>query len=330
MTRCRTPTIDSASRPRRLGLIYNSASGRHARHWPRRVLPSRVPAIEVKTAAEIGAAVADLAAEGVDLLAVAGGDGTVAAVLTQVMLGGHFQAPPILALVPTGSTNMTANDVGTVDVRRRGWQPLYDWAQRPVAVDQRVSERPVLRIEPNQHEPPFCGLFFGAGAVHHAVTYTQRDLHRVGLRGEMGPGLAFLRFIAAVATGDRRHFAPTHIHARDSHGHELDTQTLILLASTLDRLVLRFHPFWGTEAGPIAWTAVDNAARGLFRRLPGLARGRAGSAMHPANGYRSHNTDRLEIAFDGGFIVDGEFFTARRDAGPVVLSSAGHARFLRL
>lgn len=327
-----SPLTDPGSEPasRRLGIIYNSHSGRHRRHWPRRVLPPGVPAIEAKTFDQIGAAVAQLAETGIDLLAVAGGDGTVQSVLTHLMLGDHFQARPIIALVPTGSTNMTGNDVGTVDVRRRGWQPLCDWARQPTDFERRVVERPVLRIRPGGDAPPFCGMFFGAGAIYHAVQYTQRNLHRLGLRGEMGPGLAFLRFVKAIATGDRRYFAPTRVHLRDSAGHELDEQTLLLLASTLDRLVLRFHPFWGDEAGPLAWTAVADAARGFFRHLPAVARGRRGRTLTAANGYISHNTDWLELDFDGGYIVDGELFEARRDHGPLTLSIAGNARFLRL
>ena len=323
-------TVDPACRPRRLGIIYNPASGRHRRRWGHHPVPHHVPAVEAKTAEEIGAAVATLAAADVDLLAIAGGDGTVQSALTHALTGPAFREPPLFALVPTGSTNMTGHDVGTVDVRRRGWQPLCDWAARPYEFSRRVVSRPVLHIRPNDHEPAFCGMFFGAGAIHHAVAYTQRNLHQAGLRGDVGPGVAFLRFVKAVATGDRRDFAAMHVRAIDSEGHAIDQQTLLLLASTLDTLVLRFRPFWGREQGPLSWTAVADAARGFFRRLPAVARGKPRRSLTRANGYVSHNSRRLELSFDGGYIVDGEFFSARREDGPVVLDADLSARFLRL
>lgn len=315
--------------PRRLGIIYNSQSGRHRRRWGRHPLPENIPAIEANTPEEIGAAVASLANQGIDLLAVAGGDGTVQCVLSHVMLDNLFAQPPILALVPTGSTNMTGHDVGHVNVRRHGWQALCAWARQPDEA-RHVQSRPVLRIQPGNQAKPFCGMFFGAGAIHHAVQYTQKQLHSVGLRGEIGPGFAFLRFLKAVATGDRRYFSPTRLSLTDDQGRQVEEDTLLLVVSTLHRLVLHFHPFWGRESAPIAWTTVADRAAHFFMRLPMVARGLRWGGLSTQRGYVSHNSEALELDFDGGYIVDGEFFEARRADGPVRLDIAGHARFLRL
>lgn len=317
-----------ASTPRRLGIIYNAQSGRHRRRWGHHALPENVPAIEANTAAEIKAAVAALAEQDIDLLAVAGGDGTVQCVLGEILLERRFVELPELALIPTGSTNMTANDAGFVDVRRRGWQPLCDWAagNRPA----RLRERDVLRIQAGDDRPPIAGMFFGAGAIHHAVEHTQTRLHRVGLRGGAGPALAFLRFIKSVATGDRRQFAPTGLVLDDPQGHRLEAEALLIVVSTLHRLVLRFNPFWGRERAPIAWTVICHGAPGLIGQLPNIVRGAARTGRRAPQSYLSHNSPSLTLAFEGGFIVDGEFFEARRSDGPVRLSVAGRLSFVDL
>ncbi|WP_084188500.1 diacylglycerol/lipid kinase family protein [Salinisphaera hydrothermalis] len=319
--------------PRHLGIIYNSQSGRHRRRWGRHPVPTDVPAIEAKRPEEIERAVTELAALGVDTLAVAGGDGTVQCVLSHVLLGGLFETLPTLALVPTGSTNMTARDVGFIDVRRRGWQPLIDWAAAGGMVAQAtVADHPVLRIQASDSQAPICGMFFGVGAVHHAVQYTQENLHSKGLRGEAGPGLAFLRFLKSVALQDQRHFAPTKIRLTDDAGHVVDDEALLMVASTLNRLVLSFHPFWGTEDAPLAWTTISQTASRFLLRLPFVARGwsrRRPDAMESA-GYVSHNSHELQLEFDDGFIVDGEFHRSRPGDGPVRLSVAGHVPFLSL
>ncbi|MES1926124.1 acylglycerol kinase family protein [Salinisphaera sp. T31B1] len=323
-------TTSYDARPRRLGIIYNAHSGRHRKRWAQPDLGAGVPAIRAKSPAEIEAAVRQLADAGVDLLAVAGGDGTVQSVLGHIMLGDIFERPPLLALVPTGSTNMTGNDVGTVSVKRDGWQRLHAWASSPRDMDRHVIARDVLRIDPGGSAPPLCGMFFGAGAIYNAVEHTQKRLHQYGMRGDVGPGVAFTRFVKAVATGDRRYFVPVDVRLNDDRGHTIDQPSILLMASTLDTLVLRMHPFWGEENGPVAWTSVAEGAEGLLRRIPAVCRGRRRRWMTPDKGYRSHNSDRLALSFDGGYIVDGEFFTARSADGPVVLSSAGTARFVNL
>lgn len=318
--------------PRRLGIIYNSQSGRHRRRWGRHPVPTDVPAIEAKQPEEIARAVTELAALGVDTLAVAGGDGTVQCVLSHVLLDDLFDTLPVLALVPTGSTNMTARDVGFVDVRRRGWQPLLDWAASGGRQSRAtIADRAVLRIQASDSQPAVCGMFFGVGAVHHAVQYTQQNLHSKGLRGEAGPGLAFLRFLKSVALQDRRHFAPTRIRLADDAGRTVDDPTLLMVASTLDRLVLSFHPFWGREQAPIAWTTISQNASRFLLRLPFVARGWSrGFKATEGAGYVSHNSHELRLEFDDGFIVDGEFYRSRPDDGPVRLSVAGHVPFLSL
>lgn len=330
MTAASADTRSTFARPLKLGILYNADSGRHNKRWAQPDLGPDVPAIRAKSDAEIRAALAVMAGEGVNLIAVAGGDGTVQSVLTHVMLGGLFATPPLLALVPTGSTNMTGNDVGTVKVKRDGWQRLQRWAADPSDLPRRIVSRPVLRIDPGGDRAPFCGMFFGAGAIYNAVEHTQHKLHHYGMRGEVGPGVAFTRFVKAVATGDRRYFSPVDVQLKDDRGHDLGGPSILLMASTLNTLVLRMHPFWGPEDGPVSWTTVAEGAEGFLRRMAAVCRGRYRKWMTPDKGYRSHNSDRVELLFDGGYIVDGEFFQATVADGPVVLSSAGNARFINL
>jgi hypothetical protein len=321
--------IAAAGQARRLGVIYNTHSGHHRKRWGNPGFPG-IPVHEANNPDEIGEALLRLAGEGVDLLAVAGGDGTVQSVLTHLLLGGRFERMPLLALVPTGSTNMTGGDVGLVKVRRNGWQRLLDWARQPGDWSQHVTYRPVLKIEPGGGRAPFCGMFFGAGAIYQAVEHTQRKFHSMGLRGDVGPGLAFLRFVKAIANQDRRRLSPVQARLIDGNGIALEQEYILLLASTLERLLLHMRPFWGTEDGPVHWTAVEFGARSLLWNLPAVCRGNRRNRLMPAQGYHSHSTQRLELHLDEGYIVDGEFFRASRDDGPVVLGTAGTAAFLHL
>ncbi|MDN5862507.1 MAG: hypothetical protein L0H19_03570, partial [Salinisphaera sp.] len=232
----------------RLGLLYNSRSGRHRRTWTQHGLPAGVPAFEANTPQQMRAALQQMAAQDIQLLAIAGGDGTVQACLSELLLQPCFQRLPLLAIIPTGSTNMTGGDVGRVPIKRRGWQPLLDFAAQPEALEQHCTERAVLRIQHGGE--PFCGMFFGSGAIHHAVEHTQRNYHQLGLRGDTGPGLAFLRFAKAVASNNLGQLSPVQARIQASHGVRLEQGNVLLLATTLHRLLLNFRPYWGREGGP--------------------------------------------------------------------------------
>ncbi len=321
--------VSPTSQTLKIGLVYNKHSGRHLKRWGTQKIPANIPAIQARTPAQVHAALAELAAQQVNLLVVAGGDGTVQSVLSEIMLDSQFKQLPLVALIPTGSTNMTGSDVGTVDLRNGGWQRLQDWAENPCNLAQRVVHRPVLKIEPGNGNPAFCGMFLGAGAVYHAVQHTQHNLHGMGLRGDLGPGLALMRFAKSVAGRDRRYFSPVDARLNDANGYSVEGEQILLLASTLSRLLLNFYPFWGVENAPVHWSTVADGARGFLRKIPAVCRGN-GKSLAPKHGYQSHNSERIELLFDGGYIVDGEFFEASRESGPVVLSSAGEAAFLNL
>src|SRR5205814_9285179 len=68
---------------------------------------------EVEHASQIGEAMKSIARVRPSVLAVNGGDGTVQAVLTELYNGGHFgAAPPPVAVLPSGRTNLIAIDLG--------------------------------------------------------------------------------------------------------------------------------------------------------------------------------------------------------------------------
>jgi len=171
-------------------------------------------------------------------------------------------------------------------------------------------------------------MVIGVGAIDHAVSYTQSHLHNVGLRGNIGPAIAFTRFLKALAVKDYRHFKPVQMLVQDNHGLCVDVNALVFVATTLERLLLRFRPFWGTGNGAMSWSVVACNAKGLLRRLPGAAWGRPGRGTTAANGFTSARADSVTLEFDGGFVVDGERYIAERERGPVELSVAGTLDFV--
>jgi hypothetical protein len=66
------------------------------------------------------------------------------------------------------------------------------------------------------------------------------------------------------------------------------------------------------------------------RFLPFLLKGRRLPDIIPANGYISHNANRIQLNLDSGFTLDGQLYKSARQHEPVVVTGAGPASFLQL
>ena len=98
----------------KIGLLFNPLSGRIRKRKDviKHALGEIPGAItrEATNVSEFNSTVSDFLHTGVDLLVIAGGDGTVQAVLNHLFTAHPPADWPILAIIPGGTTNMTALD----------------------------------------------------------------------------------------------------------------------------------------------------------------------------------------------------------------------------
>jgi hypothetical protein len=319
-------------RPLRVGFLHNPLSGGNRRRLGalRRVLNEHheVPRHDVETPADVAAALADFARQGVDVVAINGGDGTVQAVLTAVFGARLFDTPPHLAVLAAGTTSMIAGDVGLRGPRPAALQRLLAWTGAPDA-RARLVERPVLRLEPAPGAPPVFGMFFGAAAIEQGIRFCRARVHTLGVRGEVGAGLALGALLFGLVRG-RAGVTPVPVTTALDGARPERRDHLVLMVTTLERLVLGLRPFWGDGAGPLHYTAVLGRPRRLPAALPRVLRGRPGGAATADNGYVSRDVAEARLWLDGvGYTLDGELFTGPAGGGPVVLRAGGRASFVR-
>ncbi len=100
----------------RVGILYNPLSGRNRRKpdFFQEILArySHVPCKEVQTPEDILRALRTFAQGQVDCLVVNGGDGTIQATMGVLFHHRPFKELPCLALLPAGTANLIAGDVG--------------------------------------------------------------------------------------------------------------------------------------------------------------------------------------------------------------------------
>ena len=321
-------------RPIRTGVITNPLSFRNRRRSTLRsvldVLDSH-PCVrhhEVTRPEDIAAATRALVDAGSELLVVNGGDGTVQAVLTELFGGGPLEGLPLLAVLPGGTTNMVAADIGTMTPTVPTLARLLAAARNGRLAGTAVS-RPVMRAEPAPDAPPVFALFFGSGAIYHGITLCRRYIATLGLRGELGPGLALAAFLAKVVLGQGGIlFPPLNLSGR------LDGKPLVagsyrgVLVSTVSRQFLGLRPFWGREPAPLKYSAMSYSTQHLWRAAPAIMRGKPNRYVRPEYGYTSQNAHEVELHFDCGFTLDGELYPSPSGA-PVILRSGYSASFFR-
>ncbi|MDV7211650.1 diacylglycerol/lipid kinase family protein [Azotobacter beijerinckii] len=319
---------DARATPSRVAILLNPRSGHVQRRLPalRRIAAS-VPEAQLQEASspqDIAQALRDWRAAGpLDLLVVMGGDGTLQAALTALLQEQAGDLPGLL-VVPGGTTNMSAADFGARLKPEAALRALSAWLQGEGAPPKTV-ERAVLRVEGETSRGPQFGMFFGAGAILNGVRYFHQHIRPTGLRGALGPALAFGRLLLSLLRNQPHPLLPAmpaHLSAADG---DWKSDWLLVLASTLDRLLVGCRPYWGTEQAPVHFTAIMHRPRRLLRVLPPLLCGRGAAVAHEQDGYISRNLNALSLSGTGDFMLDGELFQAQE---PIRLSATSPLRFL--
>lgn len=286
-----------------------------------------IHAAEATTPGELNAVLDDFAVRGIDLLIVNGGDGTVQAVLTSLLGQPGATPPPLLALLRSGTTSMLARDVGARGEPLVALKKIHAWSMDRERDPSHIHERPVLRVSQEDHGESPCGMFFGAGAIPRGIDIFHSSMNPQGVRGELMPGLISLRLLLAALFGNVKLLPPTDMAIRLDETPTRRNSYLFAMVSTLERLFLGLHPFWGRERAPLSFTALKTTPPYLLRNLPFLLRGVPTATATEENGYFSHNASRITLDFRGPFTLDGEIFQAR---SPLTIEPVGPVRFLRI
>ena len=325
-------TLDFSTPERRprIGLLINPLSGgnRSGLAAVRNTIAGypQVVQSDVQTPQEVLNALVEFARKDVNLVAVSGGDGTVQAVLTALFHNRPFEKFPLLTVLQSGTASMTARDVGFLGSPVKALQKLFRWVHTGDGMPSKIR-RPVLRVAAPGHPIRF-GMFFGAAAIYQGIEYFHRNVNGRGFRGEIGPGLTILRFLWALVNKNKDFAASVPLTVQLDQDPATQFDCLVVLISTLERLLLGMHPYWGSENGALHYTAVKAGPRHLLRALPSFFRGFSGYHGTPENGFYSHNATEIKLNLAGGFTLDGQLYTPDNQQEPTVVRDGGTATFL--
>lgn len=319
-------------------VISNPTSGNN-RKWQKRIdarlsAYPKVAHYVTRSPQEAEALLPMLAATRPDVLAINGGDGTIAAVLGMILDHWSDDRLPLVVILPGGTANMTAGDIGTASSHQRALKRFFRWLDRGAPLQGEIRKRHIMRVEGAADGHVRHGMFLGTGAVMQATQFAHSKVHSRGLGGEISLGMILIRSVWGLIRQDPRFYQPTHVRMKlaSATGTPVsrdEAPMLILVASTLERLFLGIRPFWASAGGPIGLTAIRGGAVRFARAFPSVLRGAPNRHVTAENGYESFHAERIALNFDGELNLDGELFATAGADTPLVITAEGPIRFLR-
>ena len=273
-------------------------------------------------------AMAALAADSVDHLIINGGDGTVQAVLGELLDRSPFPTRPRVTLIGGGMTNVIAHDVGMPSSPEEALQRVLKCAGNGHAGE--VLQRTTIAVKCSGENRTEYGFLAGAVGFYQGTKLTRRDMHGVGFRQSLAAKAGIVWSVVRLllhGEGERAGLRGERVGIGLNGAPPREAPYLFILATTLERLLPGVMPFWGHDHGAIRLTTIASPAQRFGRAAMSVVRGRPRPWMHHA-GYASTRADRISLRLTSPIVVDGEVF----DPGPhghVELSAGPAVEFHR-
>jgi diacylglycerol kinase family enzyme len=284
---------------------------------------------EVESVDQIGEALRTIARVKPKVLVVNGGDGTVQAALTELYLGGHFEgAPPPVAVLPNGKTNLIALDLGAVGDPIEALKKVMEIARTDMA--DHVVVRELIALSGGSDSRPVLGMFLGGAGLADSILYCRNKIYPLGLPNGISHLLTALAVLFTMIVGIRAAFLPPRarpLKVSMMRQGQLHGSFSLLIVTTLHRLLL------GSSSGNIATGSlqmilVDHRPIPLLRAMFLGIFGQFGRDR--MDGIHIERGDEIHIEGDrSSVILDGEIFHAE-PGNAIVLKPTPPVSFLRL
>jgi len=258
---------------------------------------------------------------GIELVAVAGGDGTNHITISGVVAAYHGAKLPYFALLRGGTMNTIANSFG---VPRRTPEALL---ARYKKVYLRRAVAPMRFVEPNVLKVgDHYGFIFGTGAIYHFIAeYNRREERSAAWAAQvLGSAIVTSAFGSGTAAAVSQRWEGSVRFSDGSAFPELDYFTVG--ASTCGQIGLGFKPFYrsGERPGHFHMLGIHCGAMGVVRALPKIM---AGTTI---GGDRTYDklTDAAVLVPTRGVIpytLDGDVYNHR---GPLGVSGGPQIRIV--
>ena len=287
---------------------------------------------EVEHVEQIGQALKTIARVKPKVLVINGGDGTVQAALTELYQGGHFgDAPPPVAVLPNGKTNLIALDLGAVGDPIVALERVLELARTDMA--PHIVARELIQLSDGKAGGrPVLGMFLGGAGLADVMLYCRHKIYPLGLPNGISHVLTAIAAIFSILFGIRAAFLPPRpspVKVTMLRQGQLQGSFALLMVTTLEKLLLGSQlPGSAKQTGAMKMMIIERTPRAMWHALVDTIRGTLGANRD--NGVHLERGDEIRIEGDhSSVILDGELFEANV-GHPIVLRTTAPVPFLRL
>jgi diacylglycerol kinase family enzyme len=286
---------------------------------------------EVEHVSQIGDALRSIARVKPTILVINGGDGTVQAALTELYHGGHFgDAPPPVAVLPNGKTNLIALDLGAVGDPLIALERIVELSKSDLS--DHIVARELISLSDGNEGRPTLGMFLGGAGLADSILYCRTKIYPLGLPNGVSHVLTAMAVLISMLFGIRTRFLPPRpdpVRVSLVRDGQFQGRFSLLIVTTLDKMLLASRAEDGkAQPGRMKFMAVDVGVTALVRALFAAVSGKLGHTVMTGVHFERGDVVRIEGS-GSSVILDGETFRAETDH-PIVLKSTPPVPFLRL
>lgn len=286
---------------------------------------------EVEQVRQIGDAMRIIARVQPRVLVINGGDGTVQAALTELYNGGHFgEQPPLVAVLPSGKTNLIALDLGARGDPIETLERLIELARSDELSRYTVARELIALRRHGAEDRPVIGMFLGGAGLAETMLFCRHKIYPLGLPNSISHGLTALAYIARLMLKLKASFLPPAANQTElvmPKRDRLAGRFAFLAVTTLDKMLLS-GKLGGQGSGPLKVVAIEERTGSVLRALvAGLTGGYRGKKIA---GIHFEEVDEVTIEGENShLILDGETFRAE-PGSPIHLRPAQPLSFVKL
>ncbi|OUJ14508.1 diacylglycerol kinase family protein [Acetobacter sp. DsW_063] len=306
----------------RLALIHNPRSRRNARdgdgEFEREAARQLGPMfLTPSDRDELFTEIKALAAQGVRCIVVNGGDGTVSDVMSAIIAVYPPGELPALAILPSGNTNLIAEDVG---LKNRGVAALTTLLERErngTLFANTQTRHPIVVSWPGSNRAPIAGMFCGLAAFTRGIELA----HQPAILNRYSHDMAVLATVIwavrqLLRKETRRRWMNGEVMSLAiDEGAPEDAARFLFLCSALHRLGHGVWPFWNSATpanGGFFYLDILANPKKLPRALASLMRSQKPGWLRSSSTYRSGQAGSVRIETRDRLVLDGE----ELDTGP--------------
>lgn len=264
-----------------------------------------------------------------DLLVLNGGDGTVQKTVTFIIKNIEPSNFPLIGVLPSGSTNLIALDVGIVKKKKDYFENFIKHLKTSL-LNYKVEQRATVRVRLSNNPIDEHGFFIGFAQFFKSSQLYNNKLRKSGFSGKVGIFLTALYnfYILFIKSRFKKVFNEVYLK---SDAKEITAAPLLFYVSSLEKVFFINHGKLEDENKnelKIDVFILKQGAKRIISTVLSFLKKKERGSFNENDGFIHFKTSRCEISKVEGVAIDGELYSLDRDTDKLFIEKGEIMNFV--